>query len=49
MAAGDFETTYGTLTFGFGNTSATITVLINQDTLAEGNETFTVALSQSAR
>jgi len=41
---GDFETRSGTLTFGFGNTSATITIFINQDTLAEGNETFTVEL-----
>ena len=41
----DFRHTSGTLTFGFGNTSAIITIPINQDTLAEGNETFTVRLS----
>jgi hypothetical protein len=44
---GDFRHTSGTLTFGFGNTSASVTVFINQDTLAEGNETFTVKLSNA--
>jgi uncharacterized repeat protein (TIGR01451 family) len=40
----DFVHRSGTLTFLFGNTSATITIPIRQDTLAEGNETFTVEL-----
>ncbi len=44
----DFVTTSGTLTFGPGNTSATITIRINQDTLAEGNETFQVQLTSVA-
>ena len=35
----------GTLTFGVGNTSATITLFVNQDSLVEGNETFQVQLS----
>jgi hypothetical protein len=42
---GDFDRTSGTLTFGFGVTSVTFSIPINQDTLAEGNETFTVVLS----
>jgi len=45
---GDFEVTSGTLTFNAGNTSATITIDINQDTLAEGNETFQVELLNSS-
>ncbi len=41
----DFTATTGTLTFGAGNASATIVIPIIQDTRAEGNETFTVVLS----
>ena len=44
---GDFKITSGTLSFGFGNTSATIIIPIRQDTQAEGNETFTVVLSNA--
>ncbi len=44
---GDFKITSGTLSFGFGNTSTTITIPIHQDTQAEGNETFTVVLSNA--
>jgi uncharacterized repeat protein (TIGR01451 family) len=42
---GDFDTTSGTLTFGPGATSATITVRVTQDSRAEGNETFQVQLA----
>ncbi len=41
----DFTATAGTLTFGAGNASATIVIPITQDMRAEGNETFTVTLS----
>jgi uncharacterized repeat protein (TIGR01451 family) len=41
---GDFQPTSGTLSFGFGNASATITIPIHQDLVAEGNETFQVQL-----
>ena len=37
----------GTLSFGAGNTSATISFNITQDLLVEGNETFTVELSNA--
>ena len=42
---GDYAEQDGTLSFGAGNTSATITIPIGQDQRAEGNETFTVVLS----
>jgi len=41
----DFEYAAGTLTFAPGETSKTITVLINEDAHIEGNEAFQVALS----
>jgi CSLREA domain-containing protein len=41
----DYITAVGTLTFAAGETSKTIAVLINEDSYAEGNETFTVNLS----
>lgn len=40
----DYTSTTGTLTFAPGETSKTITVLVNGDTTVEGNETFTVNL-----
>ncbi|MGE5192703.1 MAG: FG-GAP-like repeat-containing protein [Deltaproteobacteria bacterium] len=45
-AAGrDYQSTSGTLTFAPGETSKTITVLVNGDRIAEPNETFFVNLS----
>lgn len=44
-APGDYATTSGTLTFGPGVTSQTITVPIVADLVGEPNETFTVTLS----
>jgi len=44
-AGSDYETVAGTLTFAPGETSKTITVLINGDRGAESNETFVVNLS----
>jgi Calx-beta domain/IPT/TIG domain len=44
-AGSDYTTTSGTLTFGDGETSKTINVPILQDTVFEGNETFSVVLS----
>jgi uncharacterized repeat protein (TIGR01451 family) len=41
----DYNTTAGTLAFAAGETSKTIAVLINEDSLVEGNEAFTVSLS----
>jgi hypothetical protein len=41
----DYTSTSGTLTFATGQTSETITVLVNGDRLAEPNETFVVNLS----
>jgi CSLREA domain-containing protein len=42
---GDFEYAAGTLKFAAGEVTRTITVLINEDKYTEGNETFTVSLS----
>ncbi|MCB9016960.1 MAG: HYR domain-containing protein, partial [Lentimicrobiaceae bacterium] len=44
-ADNDFSTASGTLTFAAGETSKTITVLVNGDTRVEANETFTIELS----
>jgi hypothetical protein len=42
---GDFELALGTLNFAPGDTSRTFQVLINEDMYVEGNETFTLSLS----
>ncbi len=44
-ASGDYGATSGTLTFLPGETSKTITVLVNGDTTLEPDETFNVTLS----
>jgi probable HAF family extracellular repeat protein len=44
-AGSDYQANSGTLTFGPGETSKTITVLVNGDRLGEPNETFAVNLS----
>ncbi len=41
----DYTTALGTLRFAAGETSKNIVVLVNEDSKVEGNETFTVALS----
>jgi hypothetical protein len=41
----DYQTASGTLTFAPGETTKTVTVLVNGDRLAEPNETFVVNLS----
>ncbi|HEX8558398.1 MAG TPA: SBBP repeat-containing protein, partial [Pyrinomonadaceae bacterium] len=41
----DYTTAAGTLRFAAGETSKTFDVLISEDSFVEGNETFTVALS----
>jgi urease beta subunit len=45
LATSDYQSQTGTLTFNPGQTTKTITVLVNGDTLIEANETFTVGLS----
>jgi hypothetical protein len=44
----DFEYAAGTINFAPGDTSKTFQVLINEDMYLEGNETFTVTLSNPA-
>jgi photosystem II stability/assembly factor-like uncharacterized protein len=44
-APDDYETTSGTATFDPGQSEATISVPVKGDTIGEGNETFTVDLS----
>ena len=44
-ADNDYHATNGTLTFAAGVRTQTITVLVNGDTKVEGNETFTIDLS----
>src|SRR5262249_6333311 len=44
-AGSDYQADSGTLTIPAGQTSGTITVLVNGDRLAESNETFAVNLS----
>ena len=41
----DYTTALGTLSFGVGETAKDIVVLINEDSKVEGNESFTVSLS----
>jgi hypothetical protein len=41
----DYTTALGTLRFAAGETAKNIIVLVNEDSKSEGNETFTVALS----
>jgi Calx-beta domain/FG-GAP-like repeat len=45
LAGGDYQAKSGTLTFTPGQTSKTVTVLINGDRIGDGNETFSVLLS----
>jgi hypothetical protein len=45
IAGSDFNATSGVLTFAAGETSKSITVAVNGDTLSETSETFTVNLS----
>jgi hypothetical protein len=45
LAASDYQSASGTVTFAPGERSQTITVLVNGDRLAEPNETFVVNLS----
>jgi len=47
-ADNDYQSTTGTLTFSPGQTSKTITVLVNGDTKVETDETFVVNLSNPA-
>ncbi len=48
-AGTDYQSTSGTLTFAPGETSKTISVFINGDTVAEPNETFFVNLSNPSQ
>jgi hypothetical protein len=48
VSLGDYQATSGTLTYSPGQTTQTITVLVNGNTLNESNETFFVNLSNSA-
>jgi hypothetical protein len=41
----DYTTAVGTLRFAAGETAKTIDLLVNEDSFVEGNETFTVSLS----
>ena len=45
VAGGDYQAATGTLTFAPGQTSKTITVLVNGDRLAEADEYFFVNLT----
>jgi len=47
-APADYQSNNGTLTFAPGDTTKTITVLVNGDTLDEANETFFVNLTNPA-
>lgn len=48
-ADGDYVAASGTLTFAIGETSKTITVQVNGDTVFEPNETFRVTLSSPVK
>jgi hypothetical protein len=43
----DYTTAVGTLRFAAGETARTFDVLVNEDSFSEGNETFTVTLSNA--
>ncbi|HYE13153.1 MAG TPA: SBBP repeat-containing protein, partial [Pyrinomonadaceae bacterium] len=43
----DYTTAVGTLRFAAGETSKTIDILVNEDSFVEGNETFTVTLTNA--
>src|SRR5262249_21301403 len=45
VAGADYASTTGTVSFGAGETSKTVSVTVNGDTLAEPDETFLVNLS----
>ena len=47
-AGSDYESASGTVTFSPGETSKTVSVTVNGDDEAEGNETFTLSLTSSA-
>ena len=47
FAGSDYASNSGTLTFNPGETSKTIDVTVNPDTISESNETFTVELSSA--
>jgi ribosomal protein L35AE/L33A len=47
-AGSDYQSTSGTLTFNPGETTQTVTVLVNGDTTFEPNETFSVNLATPA-
>ena len=47
-AGDDYTDGSGTLTFAPGNTTKTVTVATLQDTDPEGDETFTVTLSNAS-
>ncbi|MEG3437100.1 Calx-beta domain-containing protein [Pannus brasiliensis CCIBt3594] len=46
-AGSDYNATSGTVTFNAGETSKTVSVGVLGDTIVEGNETFTLALSNA--
>ena len=48
LSPGDFVAATGTVTFAIGESSKTITVQVVGDTLVEGDETFTVTLSNAS-
>src|SRR4029453_13885222 len=45
-SSSDYDSTSGTLTFGPGETSKQVSVPIHGDTTYEGNETFTLQLTE---
>src|SRR5262249_34937839 len=47
VADNDYVPTSGTLTFAAGETSKTITVFVNGDNIVEGDETFSLILSNA--
>src|SRR5207248_2119772 len=47
LSGSDYASASGTLTFTAGQTSRTITVLVNGDTTVESDETFTVGLTNA--